>query len=307
MINMSLIVDGTEIPTTGTINFNGINLEKIIFDGVIVWSKEAIMSRKRFLCGNWKMNKTWDESITLAQQILAAGVNTTNPETVLAPATCNLKAVANTVGTTLGVCSQFVSNAASGAYTGQVSAAMLANVGCKYAIINHSETTYFGMTPEVENGQASFYNNFNVISGQLGQCFANNLTPILCCGESLTIREKGAYKSWVEYQLRMSLNGIGSDQVKTMIISYEPIWAIGTGKIATPEQVEIMCAHIRSIIQEKYGPDVAEQIRIIYGGSMKADNAPDLLSQPNIDGGLVGGASLNATNFAALWNAFKNN
>ena len=306
---MSLIVDGTEIPATGTINFNGINLEKIIFDGVIVWSKEAIMSRKRFLCGNWKMNKTWDESIALAQEILAAGVNTTNPETVLAPATCNLKAVANTVGTTLGVCSQFVSNAASGAYTGQVSAAMLANVGCKYAIINHSETTYFGMTPEAvtENGQASFYNNFNVISGQLQQCFGNNLTPILCCGESLNIREKEAHKSWVEYQLRMSLNGIGADQVKTMIISYEPIWAIGTGKTATPEQVEIMCAHIRSIIQEKYGPEVAEQIRIIYGGSMKANSAPDLLRQPNIDGGLVGGPSLNAANFAALWNAFNNN
>ena len=306
---MSLIVDGTEIPTTGTINFNGINLEKIIFDGVIVWSKEAIMSRKRFLCGNWKMNKTWDESITLAQQILAAGVNTTNPETVLAPATCNLKAVADTVGTTLGVCSQFVSNMDRGAFTGQVSAAMLANVGCKYAIINHSETTYFGMTPEAvaEDGQASFYNNFNVISGQLGQCFANNLTPILCCGESLNIREKEAYKSWVEYQLRMSLNGIGADQVKTMIISYEPIWAIGTGKTATPEQVEIMCAHIRNIIASMYDNTTAEQIRIIYGGSMKASNASDLLSQPDIDGGLVGGVSLNATNFAALWNAFKNN
>ena len=306
---MSLIVDGTEIPTTGTIIFNEISLDKVIFDGVIVWSKEAIMSRKRFLCGNWKMNKTWDESIALAQQILAAGVNTTNPETVLAPATCNLKAVADTVGTTLGVCSQFVSNMDRGAFTGQVSAAMLANVGCKYAIINHSETTYFGMTPEAvtEDTQASFYNNFNVISGQLGQCFNNNLTPILCCGESLTIREKEAYKSWVEYQLRMSLNGIGSDQVKTMIISYEPIWAIGTGKTATPEQVEIMCAHIRNIIASMYNNTIAEQVRIIYGGSMKANNAPDLLRQPNIDGGLVGGASLNAASFAALWNAFKNN
>ena len=306
---MSLIVDGTEIPTTGTINFNGINLEKIIFDGVIVWSKEAIMSRKRFLCGNWKMNKTWDESITLAQQILAQGVNTTNPETVLAPATCNLKAVANTVGTTLGVCSQFVSNASSGAYTGQVSAAMLANVGCKYAIINHSETTYFGMTPEAvtENGEASFYNNFNVISGQLEQCFANNLTPILCCGESLTIRENGAYKSWVEYQLRMSLVNKSSEQVAKTIISYEPIWAIGTGKTATPAQVEIMCEHIRNIIASMYDNATAEQIRIIYGGSMKASNASDLLSQPDIDGGLVGGVSLNAANFAALWNVFNNN
>lgn len=305
---MSLIVNGTEIPTTGTINFNGINLEKIIFDGVIVWSKEAIMSRKRFLCGNWKMNKTWDESITLAQQILAAGVNTTNPETVLAPATCNLKAVADTVGTTLGVCSQFVSNRPSGAFTGQVSAAMLANVGCKYAIINHSETMYFGMTPEAvaEDKQASFYNNFDVISGQLGQCFNNNLTPILCCGESLTIREKGAYKSWVEYQLRMSLVGQPADSVKTMIISYEPIWAIGTGKTATPEQVETMCEHIRNIIASMYTNTTAEKVRIIYGGAMKASNAPELLAKPNIDGGLVGGASLNATNFAALWNAFNN-
>ena len=306
---MSLIVDGTEIPTTGTINFNGINLEKIIFDGVIVWSKEAIMARKPFLCGNWKMNKTWDESITLAQQILAAGVNTTNPETVLAPATCNLKAVADTVGTTLGVCSQFVSNMASGAYTGQVSAAMLANVGCKYAIINNPETMYFGMTPEavIGDGQASFYNNFNVIPAQLGQCFSNNLTPILCCGENLPIREKNASKSWVEYQLRMSLNGIGADQVKTMIISYVPIWAIGTGKTATPEQAEIMCAHIRSIIASMYGNTIAEQIRIIWGGSMKANSAPELLSKPNIDGGLVSGVSLNAANFAALWNAFNNN
>lgn len=306
---MSLIVNGTEIPTTGTINFNGINLEKVIFDGVIVWSKEAIMSRKRFLCGNWKMNKTWDESITLAQQILAAGVNTTNPETVLAPATCNLKAVADTVGTTLGVCSQFVSNRPGGAFTGQVSAAMLANVGCKYAIINHLETTYFGMTPEAvtEDTQASFYNNFNVISGQLGQCFNNNITPILCCGESLNIREKEAYKSWVEYQLRMSLIGQPADSVKKMIISYEPIWAIGTGKTATPEQVEIMCEHIRNIIASMYTNTTAEQVRIVYGGSMKANNAPGLLSKPNIDGGLVGGVALNASNFAALWNAFKNN
>lgn len=306
---MSLIVNGTEIPTTGTINFNGINLEKIIFDGVIVWSKEAIMSRKRFLCGNWKMNKTWDESIALAQQILAAGVNTTNPETVLAPTTCNLKAVADTVGTTLGVCSQFVSNMDKGAFTGQVSAAMLANVGCKYAIINHSETTYFGLTPEAvtENEQASFYNNFNVISGQLGQCLANNITPILCCGETLTIREKKAYKSWVEYQLRMSLNGIGTDDMKKIVIAYEPIWSIGTGKTATPEQAEEMCSYIRSIIEEKYGYGIADQVRIIYGGSMKASNAPDLLRQPNIDGGLVGGVSLSAANFAALWNAFNNN
>lgn len=306
---MSLIVNGTEIPTSGTINFNGINLEKIIFDGVIVWSKEAIMSRKRFLCGNWKMNKTWDESITLAQQILAAGVNTTNPETVLAPATCNLKAVANTVGTTLGVCSQFVSNAASGAYTGQVSAAMLANVGCKYAIINHSETTYFGMTPEAVTGneQASFYNNFDVISGQLGQCLVNNITPILCCGENLTIREKEAYKSWVRYQLEMSLNGVGVDDMKKIVIAYEPIWAIGTGKTATPDEVEAMCGYIRSVIEERYGYSVADEVRIIYGGSMKANNAPELLSKPNIDGGLVGGPALSAANFAALWNAFNNN
>lgn len=304
---MSLIVNGTEIPATGTIKFNGVSLEKVIFDGVIVWSKEAIMSRKGFLCGNWKMNKTWDESIALAQEILATGVNTTNPETVLAPATCNLKAVADTVGTNLGVCSQFVSNATNGAYTGQVSAAMLANVGCKYAIINHSETTYFGLTPEAVTGneQASFYNNFNIISGQLGQCFQNNITPILCCGENLTIREKWAHKTWVEYQLRMSLASITADQVEKMIIAYEPIWAIGTGKTATPAEAEEMCSHVRTVISEMYGSSAGDQVRIIYGGSMNAKNASELLSQTNIDGGLIGGASLKPADFATIWNAFS--
>lgn len=304
---MSLIVNGTEIPATGTIKFNGVSLEKVIFDGVIVWSKEAIMSRKGFLCGNWKMNKTWDESIALAQEILATGVNTTNPETVLAPATCNLKAVADTVGTNLGVGAQFVSNATSGAYTGQVSAAMLANVGCKYAIINHSETTYFGLTPEAVTGneQASFYNNFNVIAGQLMQCFNNNITPILCCGENSTIREKNAQKGWIKYQLEMSLYGRSANEMIKTIISYEPIWAIGTGKTATPADAEEMCAHIRSVITDKFGSEVSEQVRIIYGGSMNAKNASELLSQTNIDGGLIGGASLKPADFATIWNAFS--
>jgi triosephosphate isomerase len=181
----------------------------------------------------------------------------------------------------------------SGAYTGEVSAAMLASCGINYVIIGHSERReYFNE------------NNFT-LSQKIDVCLKSGLKPIFCCGESLAIREGGTENEYVETQLKESLLHLEADEVKNVVIAYEPIWAIGTGKTATAEQAQEMHAHIRNVLKEKYGNEVAETISILYGGSVKAANAKEIFGQPDVDGGLVGGASLKASEFAEIIQSLK--
>ena len=191
-------------------------------------------------------------------------------------------------GTNIKVAAQNVHWEASGAYTGEVSCAMLKELGVDYVIIGHSERReYFGETNEMINKKAR-------------AILDAGMTPIICCGESLTQREQGVTAEHVRYQIKVALLGISAEEASRLVIAYEPIWAIGTGKTATNEQAEEVCGIIRQLIRELYNDDVAEKIRILYGGSVNAGNAKALFEMPNIDGGLVGGASLKLDAFEQI-------
>ena len=176
----------------------------------------------------------------------------------------------------------------SGAYTGEISAAMLVDAGVKYVIIGHSERRDYFKEDDV------------LLNKKVKKAFEAGITPILCCGESLEQRELGVTMDWIRLQIKSDLAGVTADQVKSMVIAYEPIWAIGTGKTATSDQAQEVCKGIRDLIAEIYDSDTAEAVRIQYGGSMNAGNAAELLAKPDIDGGLIGGASLVAEKFAAI-------
>ena len=176
----------------------------------------------------------------------------------------------------------------SGAYTGEISTDMLTELGVSYCVLGHSERRdYFGETDEGVNKRAR-------------AAYAAGITPIICCGESLEIREAGTYLAYVAYQIEAALAGFAAADVAKLVIAYEPIWAIGTGKTATFDQAEEVCAHIRKTIEAKYGAPAAEGVRIQYGGSVKSSNVVDIMAQPDVDGALVGGASLKADSFAAM-------
>ena len=181
----------------------------------------------------------------------------------------------------------------SGAFTGEVSAEMLHSLGIGYCIVGHSERREY------------FNENNALVTEKINLCLENFITPIFCCGEALSIREAGTQNQFVETQLRESLFHLSEKEIKNIIIAYEPIWAIGTGKTATTEQAQEMHAHLRSILATKYGDDVASQASILYGGSVKANNAKELFSCPDVDGGLVGGASLNAGEFIHIIQSLK--
>lgn len=182
---------------------------------------------------------------------------------------------------------------ASGAYTGEVSAEMLQSLAIKYCIIGHSERREY------------FAESNQMLAEKVDRCLGNGITPVFCCGEALPIREAGEQNSFVETQLRESLFHLTAEQVRTIIIAYEPIWAIGTGKTASAEQAQEMHAHLRSVLSAQYGQEVADEIPILYGGSVKANNAKELFSSPDVDGGLVGGASLVANDFIEIIKALK--
>ena len=175
-----------------------------------------------------------------------------------------------------------------GAYTGEISPAMLVDAGVKYVVLGHSERReYFGETNEDVNKKVL-------------KAFEHGITPIMCCGESLEQREQGITMDWIRQQVKVGLQNVTADQAKTMVIAYEPIWAIGTGKTATAEQANEVCSAIRDCLREKYGARAARGITIQYGGSMNAKNASELLAQPDVDGGLIGGASLKSADFATI-------
>lgn len=247
--------------------------------------------RKKIVAGNWKMNKTFSEAQVLTAEVLAL-VNAevkSNVHIVLCVPHPYLASTKSQLGTsTIAVSAQNCSEHESGAYTGEVSAAMIIGMQIPYVILGHSERRqYFG-----EDGK--------LLAKKVDVALKNSLTPIFCCGEVLAIREAGNHEQVVKQQVEESLFHLSSDQIQKVVIAYEPVWAIGTGKTASSQQAQDMHAVIRQQLASKYGQAVAQEITILYGGSVKADNAKELFSCVDVDGGLVGGASLKAREFVDI-------
>ncbi len=244
--------------------------------------------RRRFIAGNWKMNLTGKEATALAQGIVA-GLPSDSVDVAICPPSIYLSAVGQQLtGSSIGLGGQNMSSEASGAYTGEISAEMLRDVGCKYVILGHSERRQlFGETSQQVRQKT-------IAAVDAG------LVPIVCLGETLDQRESAQTERVLEQQLFDSLAGHTSEVISRVVIAYEPVWAIGTGKVATPAQAEEVHAHLRKQLETLYTASIADSVRIQYGGSVKPSNAEQLLSQPNIDGALVGGASLDAESFMAI-------
>ena len=248
--------------------------------------------RKAVIAGNWKMNMTPSEAEALINELIPCVENKNGCDIVICVPFVDLHtAVTLTKGTNINVGAQNVHFKKNGAYTGEISADMLKECGAEYVVIGHSERRqYFGETDETVNLR-------------LLAALEAGITPILCVGEVLTEREQEITAEVVARQTKVALLNVDADAVKNVIIAYEPVWAIGTGKTATSEQAEEVCAVIRNVLSEKYGKDTAEAVTIQYGGSMKPDNAAELLSKYNVDAGLIGGASLKAKDFTAIVDA----
>ena len=240
------------------------------------------MARKKIIAGNWKMNKTPSEAVELVNLLKDLVKNDDVDVVYCVPAIDIVPVVEATKGTNVAVGAENMYFEESGAYTGEISAAMLVDAGVKYVIIGHSERRDYFKEDDV------------LLNKKVKKAFEAGITPILCCGESLEQRELGVTMDWIRLQIKSDLAGVTADQVKSMVIAYEPIWAIGTGKTATSDQAQEVCKGIRDLIAEIYDTDTAEAVRIQYGGSMNAGNAAELLAKPDIDGGLIGGASLKA-------------
>ena len=236
--------------------------------------------RKKIIAGNWKMNMTPTEAAALCETLKPL-VKDSEADVVFCVPAVDIVPVAEAVkGTNIKVGAENFYIEDKGAFTGEISAPMLLDAGATYIIIGHSER------------RDIFGENDVLINAKVKKAFASGLKPILCCGESLALRKNDTYKAWIRRQIEWDLSGITADQVKELVIAYEPIWAIGTGETATSEQAQEVCKLIRDIIAELYDTDTAEKVRIQYGGSMNAKNCAELLSMPDIDGGLIGGASL---------------
>ena len=250
--------------------------------------------RKNIVAGNWKMNTTLQEGV-----LLATGVNNAlkgaNPkcDVIIAVPFTHLAPIAAVIDQNiLGLGAENCADHKSGAYTGEVSASMVASTGAKYVILGHSERRqYYGETSET-------------LKEKVALAFANSLTPIFCIGEVLEERENGTYLEVVKGQIESALFHLSAEDFGKIILAYEPVWAIGTGKTATDDQAQEMHAYIRNVIAEKYGKQVAEDCSILYGGSCKPTNAAALFAKPDVDGGLIGGASLDVESFMGIVNAF---
>ena len=240
------------------------------------------MARKRIIAGNWKMNMTPSEAVKLVEELKPLVVNDDVDVVYCVPAIDIVPVVEAVKGTNVQVGAENFYIEDKGAYTGEISAPMLVDAGVKYVIIGHSERREY------------FKEDDAFLNKKVKKAIASGLTPILCCGETLEQREMGVTMDWIRLQIKSDLAGVAADDVKHLVIAYEPIWAIGTGKTATSDQAEEVCKGIRELIAEVYDTDTAEALRMQYGGSMNAGNAKELLAKPNIDGGLIGGASLKA-------------
>ena len=252
--------------------------------------------RKQIAAANWKMNLTIDKAETLLNDILKANISPSeNGQVIFAVPFPYLTKAQELLSNKGGyaIAAQNCSNKKSGAYTGEVSVEMLKSLNISYCVVGHSE-------------RREYYHESNqVLKEKVDLCLEQDITPIFCCGEALEIREKSGQNEFVRGQLEESLFHLSDSQIKRIILAYEPIWAIGTGKTATTEQAQQMHEFIRSVLAEKWGGDVAQEITILYGGSVKASNAKELFGCPDVDGGLVGGASLVAPEFVEIIKALK--
>lgn len=252
------------------------------------------MTRTPLLAGNWKMNKDHLEAIKLVQELALDlqdnGFDYHNDVVVIPPFT-DIRSVQNLVESdslkiTYGA--QDVSTHDSGAYTGEISAQMLSKLGCSWVVVGHSE-------------RREYHGETDALVGEKAQvALKAGLTPIICCGESLEVRKAGEHVEFVLGQISGCFAGIDADQAVQTVIAYEPVWAIGTGETATAEDAEEVCGAIRGKLAELYGADVADQIRILYGGSVKSSNVAEIMAKENVDGALVGGAALNAEEFSKI-------
>jgi len=252
-----------------------------------------MMSRTPIIAGNWKMNLNHFEAILLMQKLAASLTEQqlTEVEAVVIPPFTDLRSVQTAIeGDKLrfGLGAQDLSRHASGAYTGEISGAMLAKLNVSYVLAGHSERREYHDEDDA------------LINAKVKAAFAANLTPILCVGEGLVTREEGTHVAHCTNQLAAGLDGIKAEQVKQIVVAYEPVWAIGTGKTATPEDAQEVCAALRVKLAELHGAEVGDAVRIQYGGSVKAGNIAAIMAQPDIDGALVGGASLDAEEFASI-------
>ncbi len=238
--------------------------------------------RKKIIAGNWKMNKTPSQAVALVNELKPLVANEEVDVVFCVPAIDIIPCIEAAKGSNIEIGAENMYYEESGAYTGEIAPDMLTDVGVKYVIIGHSERReYFAETDETVNKKVL-------------KAFEHGITPIICCGETLTQREQGITMDWIRQQIKIAFLNVTADQAKTAVIAYEPIWAIGTGKTATSEQAEEVCKGIRECIAEIYDDATAADIRIQYGGSVNAGNAAELFAMADIDGGLVGGASLKA-------------
>ncbi|WP_043930314.1 triose-phosphate isomerase [Bacillus sp. EB01] len=251
--------------------------------------------RKPIIAGNWKMHKTLSEAKSFVEEVKGLVPDNSKIDSVVcAPALFLSTLVTETEGYAVEIGAQNMHFEDKGAFTGEISPAALADLGVKYVIIGHSERReMFNETDESVNKKTL-------------TAFKHGLTPIVCCGETLEQRENGETNDFVAGQIQKALNSLTEDQVKQTVIAYEPIWAIGTGKSSTAEDANEVCAHIRKTVAEQFSQEAADAIRIQYGGSVKPENILEYMDQPDIDGALVGGASLEANSFLQLLEAGKN-
>ena len=250
--------------------------------------------RKNIVAGNWKMNLNRAEVIALVEDVLAKLPTDNNTHVVFAPSFVYLHKVAKMCANTSKVvaAAQDCSANEKGAFTGEVSASMLASCGARYVVLGHSER------------RANFAESNENLKTKVGQAFRNDLKVIFCCGESLSQRESGVHFDWIKTQISESLFHLSSEEFKNIVVAYEPIWAIGTGVTASTDQAQEVHAFIRNILVEQYGNEVALSTSILYGGSCKPSNAKELFASQDIDGGLIGGASLSSDDFVKITQSF---
>jgi triosephosphate isomerase len=245
--------------------------------------------RRKFIAGNWKMNTSRAEGVALASAVAAKVGPTSGVEVAVCPPAVYLEAVGQAIkSSAVGLGGQNCYHEVKGAFTGEISPQMLRDVGCSYVILGHSERRQY------------FHESNQDVNRKLRSALAAGLVPIVCVGETLDQRQASQTAAVVREQIEGSLAGLPADELLKVVIAYEPVWAIGTGVVATPEQAEEVHADLRKLLESRYNSELASQVRIQYGGSVNAENAASLLKQPNIDGALVGGASLKADSFLAI-------
>ncbi|MBA2499351.1 MAG: triose-phosphate isomerase [Chitinophagaceae bacterium] len=252
--------------------------------------------RKQIAAANWKMNMSYQDGVKLLDDVLSSKITLTADQQVIfaVPFPYLIMAKSEVAEETNNfIAAQNCHHKEAGAFTGEVSASMLHSVNVRYCIVGHSE-------------RRAFFNETNeMLAEKLDSCIKHQITPIFCCGEALEVRESGTQNDYVSRQLEQSLFHLSAEQIRKLIIAYEPIWAIGTGKTASTEQAQEMHAFIRSLLRGKFGSEIANEVPILYGGSVKAGNAKEIFACDDVDGGLVGGASLVADDFIQIIRALK--